>query len=134
MHGDFELLAATWKSMAIKWKPTKNSLVKKGDVLEVCIALCMACPTQSLAHRKKFLDVCAKLNHMLDRCAMRLFSGNGDPILKTVPNPTNYGRFLLYCYFEQVATKDDDRAIFSRKAFAELLVLVNRVGQDNWAK
>ena len=35
MHGDFELLAATWPSMAIKWKPTKNSLVKKGDVLEV---------------------------------------------------------------------------------------------------
>ena len=95
-HGDFELLAATWPSMAIKWKPTKNSLVKKGDVLEVCIALCMACPTQSLAHRKKFLDVCAKLNHMLDCCAMRLFSGSGDPTLKTVPNPTNYGRFLLY--------------------------------------
>ena len=106
----------------------KKSLVRKGDAVEVSIALCMASPTRTAQHRKEYLESCTRVNVMLDRTNMRLFSGDGEPILAQRPNPTNDARFLMFCYFEKHARDEHVRAAFSQKAFEELTALVKHVG------
>lgn len=51
------LLADNWPVLAYKWKPTKNSVEKKGDVIEVAIVLCMKEHAMSAGLERRQCDV-----------------------------------------------------------------------------
>ena len=116
---------------------TKNSLIGKGDVVEVALAYARmqgpAVPDGVVRERREFQAMVRKFYDGLENTLRHTSSfTNGKPTSMYLPNPTNFGRLIVFtCY----GIHHDDikvRAQCVVKADVELAKLHFRMGAMHW--
>ena len=112
-------------------------MVRKGDVIEVCLAFCKetgpAIPPQARKWRnlfrrdvKEFYRSLKNVVRFICRC------DDGYPTSKYLPNPTHFARLVGYEWSGIRNHNDGSRDNSVMKADVEKERLVTRIGADNW--
>jgi len=96
----FEQLTVQWPSLQRKWFPTKSSIVRKGDVIEVCLAFCKQPTTdKDIAEgRRNFRVQVATFYGSLSDTVRSICRCSKFPTSRWLPNPTNFARLLIFVW------------------------------------
>ena len=133
----FDALTGRLPSVQAKWNPSKGSVVRKGDVIEVCLAFCKQKDTidKDIAHRRRQISVhVANFDEHLKGTIECLCDCEGRPTQKILPSPTNFARLLIFTW-ASIHNRDDKVREESRiKAESEMVALMVRIGVHNWQK
>lgn len=134
VHNYFEMLTAQWPSLQAKWCPTKGSIVRKGDVIEVCLALCKqpAIDAGIAEGRRNFREHVAQFYDLLVDTIRSICRCSEFPTLKFLPNPTNFARLLVFIWSAVHNNENAYRDESFTKADSEKEVLMKRIGSHNW--
>ena len=130
----FEQLTVQWPSLQRKWFPTKSSIVRKGDVIEVCLAFCKQPTTdKDIAEgRRNFRAQVATFHGSLCDTVRSICRCSDFPTSKFLPNPANFSRLLIFIWSgihnHDKAYRDESFA----KADCEKAILMKRIGSHNW--
>ena len=136
-HNHFSTLIEQWPSLEAKWHPTKGSLVRKGDVIEVCLAFCRETGpaiNRNIAERRnwfredvqKFWTAIREVVRLICKC------DDGYPTSKYLPNPTNFARLLMFVWSGLNNHNEEHRKDSIVKADKEKECLMTRIGAHNW--
>ena len=136
-HERLRTLTDNWPSLEAKWKPTKGSMVRKGDVIEVCLAFCRetgpAIPPQTVVWRNRFLRDVKEFNRSLkDVVRFICRCDDGYPTSKYLPNPTHFARLVVFVWSGIRNHNEGRRDDSVMKADVEKESLMNKNGADNW--
>ena len=131
----FDVLTERLPSVQRKWNPSKGSLVRKGDVIEVCLAFYRLTDTidKDIAHgRREYSVHVANFDEQLKGTIECLCDCEGRPTQKILPSPTNFARLLIFTW-ASIHNRDDKVREESRiKAESEMVALMVRIGVHNW--
>ena len=128
----FNILAFHWPSLDYKWKATKGSGVKKGDVVEVAIALCKrsqrGLTSEQLREHQLYLFLCGQFYERMDLIIGIMCDCDGPPQYIKLLHPFHCSRLLHFAYMEKRARNPEWGTICGKKAHEEVKFLQCRVG------
>ena len=136
----FQKLNRQWPSLAKKWPATTGSLIKKGDVVEVCLAMAnMRMMKQNVSAEerhswKRFVDLIEDVYNGFQDCIKDIFTGKGGqfPNKTCLPEPGAFARLIVFTWYGMHGRDDAKRLLSLQKADQEMAKLMVRIGSHNW--
>ena len=115
---------------------TKNSLIRKGDVVEVALAYARmqgpAVPDGVVRERREFQAMVRQFYNGLENTIRHTSRFDGKPTVMFLPNPTNFGRLIVFTCHGIHHDDIDTREKCLVKADYELATLHFRMGWLKW--
>ena len=137
IHKLFLELERKYPSTEQQAAATKNSLIRKGDVVEVALAYARmqgpAVHDMIVRERREFQDMVRKFyNGLEDTIRLTSKFDKGKPTVMYLPNPTNFGRLIVFTCHGIHHDDIDTREKCLVKADYELATLHFRMGYLKW--
>ena len=121
------------------WPATTGSLIRKGDVVEVCLAMANMHMKQTVAEEerhswKRFVDLIEDVYNGFQDCIKDIFTGKGGqfPNSTCLPEPGAFARLIVFTWYGMHGRDDDTRLKCLQKADYEIAKLMVRIGSCNW--
>jgi len=131
LHLLFVQLEEKWPSLEPKWAATTGSLIRKGDVVEVGLAMANLHVSRTW---KTFVDVVEAFHDGLHDCINYICKCESGrfPTSTCLPNPCNFARLILFTWSGMRCHDDVARLQALQKADDEIAKLMVRIGSHNW--
>ena len=127
-----EELSDKWPSLSRQWQATKKSVVRKGDVIEICIANCDKQLQVNPAESRSFLESCAKYHEALEDIIGLVCCSDDKVTKQCLPHPYHFVRLLHFAHFSKRHHVPVVGHAFYVKAYAEMKSLQTKVGETSW--
>ena len=128
IHGRFVRLSAIWPTLSRKSAGTENSISRKGDLVEVCIALSQS---EEKAD-EEFPKLCSIFHDEMDNIIKIMCKCDRAPTYTCLPHPFHFTRLLLFAHFSKASRSEEKCRQFEVCSHNELRLLQTRVGCVNW--
>ena len=136
----FEKLKRNWPSLAKKWPATPGSVIKKGDVIEVGLAMAnMHIKNKSVADEKlhswkRFVGLIEDVYNAFKDCIKDIFTCKDGqfPNKTCLPEPGAFARLIVFTWYGMHGRDDAKRLLSLQKADHEIAKLMVRIGSFNW--
>ena len=137
MHQLFLELERKYPSTEQQAAATKNSLIRKGDIVEVALAYARmqgpAVHDMIVRERRAFQAMVREFYDGLENTIRHTSKfDNGKPTVMYLPNPTNFGRLIVFTHYGIHHHDIRTRAVCVFKADRELAQLNFRMGALKW--
>ena len=106
--------------------------MKKGDVVEVCLAFCRLQSPAIAAEREEFVARVAEFYDSLTKTIAFICRCDDKLTKSTLPNPTNFARLIIFTWSGIHSHSEDVRTASLAKADSEMDFLIVRIGAHNW--
>ena len=132
-------LQEKWPSLKPKWAATTGSLIRKGDVVEVGLAMARMHADDTVAEDirhtwQTFVDVVEVFYNGLQDCINHICKCEDGrfPTSKCLPKPGNFARLIVYTWSGMRAHEMPTRLLALQRADHEIANCMVRIGSHNW--
>ena len=123
-----------------KWPATPGSVIKKGDVIEVGLAMAnMHIKNKSVADEKlhswkRFVGLIEDFYNAFKDCIKDIFTCKDGqfPNKTCLPEPGAFARLIVFTWYGMHGRDDAKRLLSLQKADHEIAKLMVRIGSCNW--